>query len=192
MQVANQGEHQALGHGVHAMYQESAASHLRCLAILQGSPSELSSPTSPERPLGLRTFVRSFSAGNRGYEKMHHVKQNMKQLLMPWKRKISENDEEEVQSNDDFGTHPVLQVSIEYMSVILCCTMTQESVVNMCLRVVAMVLHTCCVPFCCLPLHTNVRCRPWHTLSVMATTATVVYGCRYCRARRGQCRDSKL
>ena len=42
---------------------------------------------------------------------MHNVKQNMKQLLMPWKRKISENDEEEVQSNDDFGMHPVLQVS---------------------------------------------------------------------------------
>ena len=42
---------------------------------------------------------------------MHNVKQNMKQLLMPWKRKLTENDEEEVQSNDDFGTHPVLQVS---------------------------------------------------------------------------------
>lgn len=42
---------------------------------------------------------------------MHNVKQNMKQLLMPWKRKMSEIDEEEEQSNDDFGTHPVLQVS---------------------------------------------------------------------------------
>ena len=55
--------------------------------------------------------MKSFSAGSRGIEKMHNVKQNMKQLLMPWKRKISENAEEEVQSNDDFGTHPVLQVS---------------------------------------------------------------------------------
>ena len=43
---------------------------------------------------------------------MHNVKQNVKQLLMPWKRKLSEDGEEEVQSNDDFGTHPVLQVCI--------------------------------------------------------------------------------
>lgn len=41
---------------------------------------------------------------------MHNVKQNMKQLLMPWKRKLVEI-EEETQNNDDFGTHPVLQVS---------------------------------------------------------------------------------
>ena len=83
------------------------------LDALQDSPSELGSPGSPERSLGLRTFVKSFSAGSRGYEKMHNAKQNMKQLLMPWKRKNRENDEEEVQSNDDFGTHPVLQVSIK-------------------------------------------------------------------------------
>ena len=41
---------------------------------------------------------------------MHNVKNNVKQLLMPWKRKLAEIDGEEVQNNDDFGTHPVLQV----------------------------------------------------------------------------------
>ena len=97
----------------HAPHDASAATHLCSLDALQGSPSELGSPGSPERSLGLRTFVKSFSAGSRGYEKMHHAKQNMKQLLMPWRRKIRENDEEEVQSNDDFGTHPVLQVSVQ-------------------------------------------------------------------------------
>ena len=43
---------------------------------------------------------------------MHNVKNNVKQLLMPWKRKLAEIDGEEVQNNDDFGTHPVLQVRI--------------------------------------------------------------------------------
>ena len=81
--------------------------------ILQGSPSDLDSPSSSLRSHRIRTFVKSFSAGSRGYENMHTVKQNMKQLLMPWKRKVKENGEEEVQSNDDFGTHPVLQVSIQ-------------------------------------------------------------------------------
>ena len=93
---------------------ESAAIDMCLLHALQGSSSELGSPGSPERSPRLRTFVKSFSAGSRGYEKMHNVKQNMKQLLMPWKRKNSGNDEEEVQSNDDFGTHPVLQVSISH------------------------------------------------------------------------------
>lgn len=102
-----ESQHEACTHD------ESAATHLCSLDALQDSPSELGSPGSPERSLGLRTFVRSFSAGSRGYEKMHNAKQNMKQLLMPWKRKNRENDEEEVQSNDDFGTHPVLQVSIK-------------------------------------------------------------------------------
>lgn len=43
---------------------------------------------------------------------MHNVKNNVKQLLMPWKRKLAEFDGEEVQNNDDFGTHPVLQVRV--------------------------------------------------------------------------------
>ena len=43
---------------------------------------------------------------------MHSVKENMKQLLRPWKRKRAEIDPEEVQSNDDFGTHPVYQVEL--------------------------------------------------------------------------------
>lgn len=54
--------------------------------------------------------MKSFSTGSRGYEKMHSVKENMKLLLRPWKRKLAEVDGEEVQSNDDFGTHPVYQV----------------------------------------------------------------------------------
>ena len=58
---------------------------------------------------------------------MHNVKQNMKQLLMPWKRKSSGNDEEEVQSNDDFGTHPVLQVSIQDVSFWFLCVPLQPS-----------------------------------------------------------------
>ena len=50
---------------------------------------------------------------------MHNVKENMKQLLMPWKRKLAESDEQEdLQSNDDFGTHPGLQVKQ------LCCCYT--------------------------------------------------------------------
>ncbi len=56
--------------------------------------------------------MKSFSTGSRGYEKMHNVKNNVKQLLMPWKRKLAELDGEEVQNNDDFGTHPVLQVRV--------------------------------------------------------------------------------
>ena len=59
----------------------------------------------------LRHLMKSFSTGSRSYERMHNVKENMKQLLMPWKRKLAESDEQEdVQSNDDFGTHPGLQV----------------------------------------------------------------------------------
>ena len=55
--------------------------------------------------------MKSFSTGSRSYERMHNVKENMKQLLMPWKRKLAESDEQEdIQSNDDFGTHPGLQV----------------------------------------------------------------------------------
>ncbi|KAA6428913.1 MAG: hypothetical protein FRX49_01023 [Trebouxia sp. A1-2] len=69
-----------------------------------GSPS-----SSSERPLRLRLLMKSFSTGSRGYERMHNVKNNVKQLLMPWKRKLAEFDGEEVQNNDDFGTHPVLQ-----------------------------------------------------------------------------------
>jgi len=56
--------------------------------------------------------MKSFSTGSRGYEKMHSVKNNVKQLLMPWKQKLAEIDGEEVQNNDDFGTHPVLQVRV--------------------------------------------------------------------------------
>lgn len=63
----------------------------------------------PERPR-LRQLLKSFSTGTRGAEKMHNVKENMKQLLMPWKRKLAEAGGEEMQNNDDFGTHPVLQV----------------------------------------------------------------------------------
>lgn len=88
--------------------QHESAAH-----VLQGSPSESDSPSSAHRSHRVRTFVKSFSAGARGYENMHNVKQNMKQLLMPWKSKVKQNGEEEVQSNDDFGTHPVLQVSIQ-------------------------------------------------------------------------------
>ena len=72
-----------------------------------GSPS-----SSSERPLRLRLLMKSFSTGSRGYEKMHSVKNNVKQLLMPWKQKLAEIDGAEVQNNDDFGTHPVLQVRV--------------------------------------------------------------------------------
>ena len=43
---------------------------------------------------------------------MHNVKENVKQLLMPWKRKLAEAGGEQLQNNDDFGTHPVLQVTV--------------------------------------------------------------------------------
>lgn len=65
----------------------------------------------PERPR-LRQLLKSFSTGTRSAEKMHNVKENVKQLLMPWKRKLAEAGGEQLQNNDDFGTHPVLQVAI--------------------------------------------------------------------------------
>lgn len=80
---------------------------LWCQASDSGSPT-----SSADRPLRLRFLMKSFSTGSRGYEKMHSVKENMKQLLRPWKRKLAEVDGEEVQSNDDFGTHPVYQVEL--------------------------------------------------------------------------------
>ncbi|DBB05674.1 TPA: hypothetical protein ACH3X1_012287 [Trebouxia sp. C0004] len=89
--------------------QEAEALH----QIVEQFKSEASADGSPssafERPLRLRLLMKSFSTGSRGYEKMHNVKNNVKQLLMPWKRKLAEIDGEEVQNNDDFGTHPVLQ-----------------------------------------------------------------------------------
>lgn len=51
---------------------------------------------------------------------MHNVKENVKQLLMPWKRKLAEAGGEELQNHDDFGTHPVLQVRKLCLSTLPC------------------------------------------------------------------------
>ena len=77
----------------------------------------------PERPR-LRQLLKSFSTGTRSAEKMHNVKENVKQLLMPWKRKLAEAGGEELQNNDDFGVHPVLQVrpALEFC----CCWVSRQ------------------------------------------------------------------
>ena len=77
-----------------------------CHALLQVAETGVA---VPERPR-LRQLLKSFSTGTRSAEKMHNVKENVKQLLMPWKRKLAEAGGEELQNNDDFGVHPVLQV----------------------------------------------------------------------------------
>ena len=96
----------------------------------------------PERPR-LRQLLKSFSTGTRSAEKMHNVKENVKQLLMPWKRKLAEAGGEQLQNNDDFGTHPVLQVAICLQSRLFMCHSMHIAMFMLCLLKDPLVVLDC-------------------------------------------------